>query len=77
MLKFENSARPLVHAYFSACWIQSDDYDIENSRQMFYKYWVSETIRKEEISGIPTIDFTYREENNNNLAGVYYRFIQS
>ncbi|CAG9533181.1 unnamed protein product [Cercopithifilaria johnstoni] len=51
-----------------ACSIQSDDYDIENSKQMFYKHWISETIRKEEISGIPTIDFTYCEENHNKPA---------
>uniref|UniRef100_A0A0R3RJX9 Uncharacterized protein n=1 Tax=Elaeophora elaphi TaxID=1147741 RepID=A0A0R3RJX9_9BILA len=51
-----------------ACWIQSDDYEIENSRQIFYEHWVSETTRWEEISGIPTIDFTYREENYNKVA---------
>ncbi|VBB26139.1 unnamed protein product [Acanthocheilonema viteae] len=51
-----------------AYWIQFDDYDIENSRQMFYKHWISETTRKEEISGIATIDFTYREGNHNKLA---------
>ncbi|VDK74917.1 unnamed protein product [Litomosoides sigmodontis] len=51
-----------------ACWIQYDDYDIENSKQMFHKHWISETTRKEEMSGIPTVDFTYREENSNKLA---------
>ncbi|VDO20935.1 unnamed protein product [Brugia timori] len=52
---------------FQACWMQSDDYDIENSRQMFYEYWVSETTRKEKINGITAIDFTYHEERHNKI----------
>uniref|UniRef100_A0A1I7VXZ5 G_PROTEIN_RECEP_F1_2 domain-containing protein n=1 Tax=Loa loa TaxID=7209 RepID=A0A1I7VXZ5_LOALO len=52
-----------------ACWIQSDDYDIENLRLMFYNHWVNETTRKEEISGIPMIDFTYCEGRRNKFIG--------
>ncbi|VDM19014.1 unnamed protein product [Wuchereria bancrofti] len=59
----------IVGAVFAlqACWMQSDDYDIENSRLMFYEHWVSETTRKEKISGITAIDFTYHEERHNKI----------
>ncbi|KAM3720320.1 ATP-dependent zinc metalloprotease FtsH [Dirofilaria immitis] len=50
---------------WTECWIHSHNYDIKNSREMFYKHWINETTYKEEISGIPMIDFTYPEGRRN------------
>lgn len=37
----------------------------------FISIGLLKTIRMEEISGIPTIDFSYPEENNDKLIGMY------
>lgn len=39
--------------------MQSDDNDIEISKQIFSKHWIDQTAHLEEINGIATIDFTY------------------